>query len=260
MARVQRELSPTGCYHIMLRGNERKKIFLDSGDRQRFLDTLAKKKNEIDFAFYAYCLMDNHIHLVIRDDQNQIAVIMKGIATSYAMFFNIKYSRVGHVFQDRFKSEPIVDERQLLAAIRYVHNNPVKAGMVDRPDAYEWSSYQDYLNKSNATFVDVKSILEMFASNRQSALREFKRFSDQQDDCAFLDESEESIRTVEEGRQYLSEYMAKAWPGASLEDLLEDKKTRSELIKTLKIETSLSIRKIAELLGVNRRVVERVKP
>ena len=120
----------------MLRGNERKKIFLDDYDRQRFLDTLLKKKAQTELAVYAYCLMDNHIHLVLSDEQNEISTIMKGIATSYAMFFNSKYNRVGHVFQDRFRSETVGDERYLLSVIRYVHNNPVKAGIVEEADQY----------------------------------------------------------------------------------------------------------------------------
>ena len=91
----------------MLRGNERKKIFRDDGDRQKFIDIIQKKQSEVEISFYAYCLMDNHIHLVLKENNNEISLIMKGIATSYAMYFNLKYGRVGHVFQDRFKSEAV---------------------------------------------------------------------------------------------------------------------------------------------------------
>ena len=176
MGRVQRRYSASGCYHIMLRGNERKKIFLDDGDHQRFLDILLKKKTETQLLIYAYCLMDNHIHLVLRDDQNELSTIMKGIATSYAMFFNVKYNRVGHVFQDRFKSEPIENERYLMSAIRYVHNNPVKAKIVAKPDQYEWSSYRSYVSPEEITIAEVRYILGMIGGNLNEAIQELKRF------------------------------------------------------------------------------------
>ncbi|MEN6390483.1 MAG: transposase [Syntrophomonas sp.] len=170
MARVQREYSPTGCYHIMMRGNERKSIFLDDNDRQRFLDTVLKKKHEFGLVVYGYCLMDNHIHLIMRNDRYNISTIMRGIATSYAMFFNIKYNRVGHVFQGRFKSEPVVDDRYLLSVLRYVHNNPVKAGIVEKPEHYAWSSYYSYISPEEIKLGDVRSVLEMFSSNLEKAI------------------------------------------------------------------------------------------
>jgi len=242
----------------MLRGNERKKIFLDDGDHQRFLDILLKKKTETQLLIYAYCLMDNHIHLVLRDDQNELSTIMKGIATSYAMFFNVKYNRVGHVFQDRFKSEPIEDERYLMSAIRYVHNNPVKAKIVAKPDQYEWSSYRSYVSPEEITIAEVRYILGMIGGNLNEAIQEFKRFSNERDEANHIDEDEEMIKTLEDGRIYLEEYLAKKWPGAAREAINEDRVMRNEVIQELRSNTDLSIRKIAELLGVNRGVVERL--
>jgi len=258
MARVQRRYSASGCYHIMLRGNERKNIFLDDGDRHRFLDILLKKKIETQLIIYAYCLMDNHIHLVVRDDKNEISTIMKGIATSYAMFCNVKNNRVGHVFQDRFKSEPIEDERYLMSVIRYVHNNPVKAKIVEKPDQYKWSSFRSYISPEKTTIAEARYILGMIGGNLNEAIQEFKRFSNEQDDANYIDEDEEIIKTLEDGRTYLEEYLAKKWPGAAREMIHEDQAMRNEIIQELRTNTGLSIRKIAELLGINRRVVERL--
>ncbi len=258
MGRVQRRYSASGCYHIMLRGNERKKIFLDDDDHKRFLDILLRKKTETQLLIYAYCLMDNHIHLVVRDNQNEISTIMKGIATSYAMFFNVKYNRVGHVFQDRFKSEPVEDERYLMSVIRYVHNNPVKAKIVENPNQYEWSSYRSYVSPQETTMAEVRYILGMIGGNLNEAIQEFKRFSNEQDEAEYIDENNEMIKTLEDGRIYLEEYLAKKWPGAAREAICEDRIMRDEVIQELRTNTGLSIRKIAELLGVNRRVVERL--
>jgi len=258
VGRVQRRYSASGCYHIMLRGNERKKIFLDDGDHQRFLDILLKKKTKTQLLIYAYCLMDNHIHLVVRDDQNEISTIMKGIATSYAMFFNVKYNRVGHVFQGRFKSEPIEDERYLMSVIRYVHNNPVKAKIVKKANQYEWSSYRSYVSPEETTIAEVRYILGMIGGNLNEAIHEFKRFSNEQDEAKYIDEDDEMIKTLEDGRIYLEEYLAKKWPGATREAIYEDQVMRNKIIQELRTNTGLSIRKIAELLSVNRRVVERL--
>lgn len=149
MPRVSRQLSETGIYHVMLRGNERRKIFLSDEDRKRFIEILSEKSRENEFSVLAYCLMDNHVHLLIREGKNQIDRVMKRIGVSYVYYFNKKYKRTGHLFQDRFKSEPINDDRYLLAAVRYIHNNPVKALIVQEPDRYQWSSYNAYISKDN---------------------------------------------------------------------------------------------------------------
>ncbi len=258
MARTQRLYSESGCYHIMLRGNERKKIFLDDGDRHHFIDILLKKKNETQLLIYAYCLMDNHIHLVVRDAQNEISNIMKGIATSFAMYFNAKYDRVGHVFQNRFKSEPVEDDRYLMSVIRYVHNNPVKAMVVIKPDQYNWSSYRSYINPEETTLVEPRYVLDMIGGDLEIAIQEFKRFSNIEDDTEYIDEDDEVIKSLTDGRIYLAAYLAYNWPGAAQAAILEDQVTRDEVVLELRKNTGLSIRKIADLLGINRSIVERL--
>ena len=104
MPRVSRKLSRSKVYHVMVRGNERKKIFIDDEDRERFISTIREKNKERKFLVYAFCLMDNHIHLLINEGQDQITKIMQRIGVSYAYYFNKKYKRTGHLFQDRFKS------------------------------------------------------------------------------------------------------------------------------------------------------------
>lgn len=261
MARLQRKYSNTGCYHIMLRGNERKKIFLDDEDRSKFINILQRKQSETDLSFYAYCLMDNHVHLVLRENNNEISLIMKGIATSYAMYFNIKYRRVGHVFQDRFKSEAVEDEQYLMAVIRYVHYNPIKAFMVERPEDYRWSSYQWYLvpEVEEAEFMDAQYVLGTISENLALAIIEFKRFFMEKNDDAFLDEDESSIHTLEEGEAFLDKYIEKNWSGTNRDKIITDKNVRNEVIRNLRTHTKLPIVSIARLLGVNRGIVERVK-
>lgn len=261
MPRQQRVLSETGIYHVMMRGNERKNLFQGEEDKQRFLETLFGKKEEAGFSVYAYCLMDNHIHLLIKEGRESLATTMKRINTSYAYYFNQKYNRVGHLFQGRFKSEPVEDDRYLMAVARYIHNNPVKAGMVDRLEQYRWSSYRSYLapDKAESRNVDTELILSFISLNHQEAVHEFICFSMETDQNNFLDINNEVAWTLEDGKLFLAEYLNKEWPGSSLEKLMLNPETRNEIVAYLRGETNLSVRKIAGLLGINRGSVQYIK-
>ena len=109
MPRSARKLSKSGIYHIIIRGIGQQNIFEDDGDRIRFIETLKRYKTELGFEMNAYCLMRNHVHILLKDGREQIDLIMKKIVGSYAVYFNWKYDSVGHLFQDRFKSEPVED-------------------------------------------------------------------------------------------------------------------------------------------------------
>ena len=259
MTRQSRKLSSTGLYHIMLRGNERKSIFQDSEDKQRFLEGIETKQKDISFSVYAYCLMDNHVHLLLDMHDNDLSAVMRGIAVRYATFYNWKYSRVGHVFQDRFKSEVIEDQRYLLAVIRYIHNNPVKAGLVENPSNYPWSSFRGYLQPQGPGCLDTNFVLDIFSENRSTAVKEFERFSLEADDSTYIGcEDEKPIRTLDEGRTYLEDYLSQAF-GLEINQIRENKQLRKEIILHLRTQTSLSQRVIAELLGVDKSLVERLK-
>jgi REP element-mobilizing transposase RayT len=243
----------------MLRGNERKSVFQDSEDKQRFLEGLEAKQKDISFSVYAYCLMDNHVHLLLDMHNNDLSAVMRGIAVRYATFYNWKHSRVGHVFQDRFKSEAIEDQRYLLAVIRYIHNNPVKAGLVENPLDYTWSSYCGYLRPQGPSYLDTNFVLDIFSDNRSIAIKDFERFSLESDDSTFIDcEDAKSIRTVDEGRAYLDDYLSQAFD-LEINQIKENKQLRKEIILHLRTHTGLSQRVIADLLGVDKSLVERVK-
>jgi REP element-mobilizing transposase RayT len=145
MPRGAREKSSSGIYHIMLRGINKQVIFNDEEDFSRFIYYLGRYKKESDYKIYSYCLMNNHIHLILKVNSIDLESILKRIAGSYAQWYNRKYSRVGHLFQDRFKSKAIEDERYLFAAMRYIHMNPIKDNISKSMENYVWSSYSDYL-------------------------------------------------------------------------------------------------------------------
>ena len=153
MARKSREISGTGIYHVMMRGTNRQNIFEENEDYVRFLNILRNMIRPVDDVgkrfpprcyFYAYCLMTNHVHLLIRESAEKLAPIIHRIATTYAHYYNNKYLRLGHLFQDRFKSEPVNDQEYFFTLLRYIHQNPMAAGLSKSIDDYEWSSWKEY--------------------------------------------------------------------------------------------------------------------
>ncbi|MBQ5759363.1 MAG: transposase, partial [Schwartzia sp.] len=119
--------TPGEFFHVVVRGIGRQILFENDDDRRKYLALLEKYQEENDITLMAYCLMDNHVHLLIRDNNGSLSLFMKQMGVSYALYYNRKYERVGHLFQDRYKSEVVDREEYLLTAYRYILNNPVKA-------------------------------------------------------------------------------------------------------------------------------------
>lgn len=262
MPRQQRILSSTGIYHIMLRGNERKSIFMDNEDRQRFLETMSSKKEEVGFSLLSFCLMDNHVHLLIREGREQMSVTMKRICTSYVHYFNHKYNRIGHLFQDRFKSVPIEDERYLLAVVRYIHQNPVKAAIVHAPSDYCWSSYTAYIDRNSNHNIDTTFVLSIFSDDKTKSVALFKEFMEQEGTEQFLDVEEEKTRELQnitEVTAFLEEYAKGKQIEGGFKYLKNDRKAIDEAILELRKRSKLSVRQIAELLDINRGMVQRIR-
>jgi putative transposase len=257
MPRYARIKSQTQVYHIMLRGNNREKIFVDEEDKARMIDTLGDKKKAEEYFLYAYCVMDSHIHLIIKEGKDPIASIVKRIATSYSYYFNKKYKRIGHVFQERFKSENIEDESYLLAAIRYVHQNPVKPD-IGTVDGYKWSSYRDYIGMGR-NLTDTREVLAILSNFNEKALIEFVRFNHEFSEGTFLDIREEKEIDQLNVTEYINRYLAEK--GIGINDLrsVGNKSLREELIKLLMEKSNFSLRGIAETLELNREMVRKVQ-
>ena len=162
MPRRARQKSDSGIYHVMLRGVNQQQIFFDEEDNTYFLHCLAVYKNICGFELYGYCLMGNHVHLLLCVKKDPLDAVIKRVGSKYVYWYNAKYDRVGHLFQDRFKSEPVETDAYFITVLRYIHQNPVKAGIVDQPEAYRWSSYGEYLSKPQIT--DTEMALEMIGA------------------------------------------------------------------------------------------------
>ncbi len=141
-----------GYYHIYNRGNHRQDVFLEKADYIGYLERLRKYKEKHKISIICYCLMPNHFHLLVRQDgQSPLYKFIHSLHTSYSMYFNRKYDKVGHLFQNRFKQKEITDDKYLLQLSAYIHLNPLTAGLVDKLEDYQWSSYLDYINLRQGT-------------------------------------------------------------------------------------------------------------
>ena len=149
MSRPPRVLSSTGLYHVIFRGINHLNIFEETEDYKKMLEIFSKLKEKENIEIYAYCLMTNHVHIFIKEKEvGDIKKVMHKLLTTYVVWFNRKYQRSGSLIGNRYKSEPIEDEKYYFALVRYIHQNPVKAGMHRRIGSYKWSSYADYKSES----------------------------------------------------------------------------------------------------------------
>ena len=245
MPRVARIKSSTGIYHIITRGINQQNIFSCDDDYERFLNTLSRYCRKSSCEIYAYCLMDNHIHLLLKEGQEPLATTMKRIGTSYVYYYNWQYNRKGHLFQDRFKSEPVEDDAYFLTVLRYIHLNPIKAGIADDPASYPYSSYSEYTNRAN--LINPIFALAMFHQDKDQAIEEFINFHDQSNDDKCLDITEKrttlSDRTI---RQLVSKKYH-----LELATLSNTKtETQKKVLSYLKGLNSCSLRQLARLTGL----------
>ena len=141
MARKARAEVAGGLYHVITRGNNRQQIFNSSTDYEKFLSLLAVQKVRLPFFLYAYCLMTNHVHLLIERQADSIGRIMHRVLTGYSQYYNRRYGRVGHLLQGRHKAILCQSDRYLSELVRYIHLNPVRAGMVDKAEQYKYSGH-----------------------------------------------------------------------------------------------------------------------
>lgn len=176
MARQLRIEYEGALYHVTSRGNLRGEVFWDDKDRKRFKTILERTKERYGYLLHGYVFMSNHYHLLIETPRANIKQIMQNINTSYAVFINRKYGRSGHLFQGRYKAFIVDKERYLLALGRYIHLNPVRAGVVRRPEDFEWSSYRDYIGSRDDGLVDRYETLGLFSKRRDIAMGRYREF------------------------------------------------------------------------------------
>ncbi|MDD3295729.1 MAG: transposase [Candidatus Omnitrophica bacterium] len=172
MSRPYRLQAENCLYHITSRGDDRKKIFGSEGDYKKFLEYLKITRDKYRFYLYAYCLMGNHYHLLLETTQPNISKIMQYLNTAYTVYCNVKRKRCGHLFQGRYKSIIVDADNYLLELTRYIHLNPVRAKIVTSLQSYKWSSYGEYIKKTDGGLIDKNQLSRYF----KLSYRKYKEF------------------------------------------------------------------------------------
>ena len=223
MPRQPRKSSGTGIYHVMLRGINRQDIFEEQEDYQQFLIRLP-----------------NHVHLLLRERTESISISLKRLTVSYAAYYNKRYQRVGHLFQDRFKSEPVNDIEYFVTLLRYVHQNPVKAGICVKAEEYTWSSWQEYLNDEGIlpTLCYTRAVL------KRVTLDNLKELVDEtlDGDITDVEYTTDDCLTDDDIRQYLRGH----WKTDRNEILIEA------------IQYGAPLRQLSRLTGISYGVIQRI--
>ena len=248
MPRPLRIKSESGFYHVILRGNGKRILFETDSDRRTFLSILVHYGEKYGIEYHAWCLMDNHVHLLIREARQILSKAMRDIELVFAQYYNAVNDHVGTVFQGRYKSYAIESERYLLAVMRYIHNNPVRAGLSTGLD-YLWSSFNDYIRGGSLTTIDF--ILGMLSG--VDAFRDF---------CSYYDESEmKEIDRRIRGRLTDGEAveLAKQVLGVESPAMIErsEKQKRNQQL-TMLLDAGLPARQISRITGIARGIVEYV--
>jgi len=249
MPRLSRVKSKTGIYHIMLRGINQQLIFEDNEDCEKFLDVLGLCKSASGFELYGYCLMGNHIHLLIKVVGEELDLIFKRIGARYVYWYNWKYKRSGHLFHDRFKSEPVGDDKYFLTVLRYIHRNPIKANLCTNPDEYKWSSYREYVNTAYRNgLVDNGFVIQM------TGLEEFIRYTSMSNDDTCLEDFGSKIPLTDNEAREIMMNLCKCNTIEGFQRLSSQK--RCEYI-TLLSSNGISIRQLSRITGISKGIIEK---
>lgn len=252
--RSARTRGESDIYHVVARGVGRQIIFEDDHDRLVYLKLLRQGLQDHNGDLLAWCLMDNHVHLLIRLELDELSKLVRTLNSAYAIHFNRRHDRVGHLFQGRFSSEPVDTEPYLLVVVRYLHQNPVKAGVCDTCDAYRWSSYRALVTgEEGAVPVAREELIELFGGVGQ-----FVEFHSE------LDRSATCLDALRGGRRYLEDEDARIVAASVLGDTrLEEvaslpRERRDEAIRALR-GARISVRQVERLTGVSRGIVSGIR-
>jgi len=197
--------------------------------------------------------MGNHVHLLIKEGKEVLSNTMKRIGTSYVYWYNWQYNRKGHLFQDRYKSEVVEDEAYFLTVLRYIHQNPLKAGLTDDIASYQWNSYNEYINQPKT--VNIEFALKMFHQERDKAIESFERFNQESnnDQCLEMPIKRETLSDKEIRHLVLSKYHIELATLQNAPTIIQDK-----VLKYLKELDGCSLRQVARLTGFTVNKIFRV--
>lgn len=252
MPRMKREIAVTKVYHIIIRGINKQDIFLDKQDIFKFIKEIERTKKKYEYEIYAYSFMNDHVHFIIYDKNENVSVAIQSLNVSYCSYFNKKYERTGHLFENRFKSKIVEDISYLKNLVRYIHKNPENAGL--KP--YEWTSYNEYIY--NEKIINKNIVLKLFGNNFNDSINNFKEFHKNYYKYQDYDRGYEFISNItdEEAIEIMKDILKQ-------ENLLKIQKYSKEekyeaIAKILKIE-GIKKEQISRIIGINRKTIRNIE-
>ena len=266
MPRQPRVTSGTEIYHVMMRGINHQNIFEEPEDYYQFINILDRMRTQYDdegnpcgtnCTYYAYCLMSNHFHLLIRERDEKIGDTIKRIAGSYVYYYNHKYLRDGHLFKERFKSEPVNDIAYFTTLLRYIHQNPVKAGIVEHVKDYEYSSWGEYDGSVEPVFqiCNTQTVLNRIPFKDLEAIVN----EPLPDEVNCLDNDNEKPKhrlSDDQAWQHIIQ-LTKTTDATDFQKL--DKEQQRETLRELRL-LGASVRQLERLTGISRGIIQFIKP
>ena len=263
MTRKLRSASDSGVYHVILRGVNRQDIFENDKDFLKFLSLMEHLVFPVDetgqripplLVIYAYCLMPNHVHLLVREQKCGVSAAIKWLSGTYAGYFNVKYEHVGHLFQDRFRSEVVKDWEYFLTLMQYIHQNPVAGGLVKKVGDYRWSSWREYDPKMvcDVPMCATKSVYTKISFDALEELVDTPLSKTQR----VMDFDSDSGRRLTDER--VREYIKAEFEIVEVSSIQHlTKLQRNEIVKKL-LEFCRNVRQISRVTGISRGVIHRL--
>lgn len=220
---------------------------MDNDDKMRFLDNIEQAQEVANFSLHGFCLMSNHVHFLLEEGSEEIGKSIKRVAVRYVGWHNNKYDRTGHLFQNRFKSEPVETEDSLYRVLRYIHQNPVKAGMVNAASEYPWSSYINYIGAygGRPSFVNTGKVMALFKT-----AAEFETYMSAKNDDESLEYSpEKKLSDIAFKKVIDKKFGVSCMAGLTRGE-------RDKMIRQISAELDIGIRQLSRVLDVGKSVVE----
>lgn len=214
-----------GLYHVTLRGNNGNDLFKSRSDRVRLNELVESALLEEQARVYSFCWMTNHLHLAIQVSGKPLGRVVHSFATKYARYYNAKYARSGHLFENRYYANLVDLDEYLLELVRYIHRNPVKAGLVAKPGSYLWSSHRFYMGRSQLDWLSTELVLALFHPEMARARVELERFvlqgvSDEHANALFCGSADDRQALQEMNPDFDLELAGKCLPRISLEEIV----------------------------------------
>ena len=254
MPRKPRIMSSTGIYHIILRAVNQHIIFEEDSDYQKFLFVLSDCKKKYDIDIYAYCLMDNHIHMLLYIPPDELSSFFQSLGARFVRWYNSKYFRSGHLFQERFYSSVIENERAFLSTLIYIHNNPVKANMCQYMSEYRWSSIRAFYGAKNP-LVNVEFAYNI-AGSKEALLHFFASEADSSENSIFENDHREVNHFLTDERA-LGIFISLTHLSSTSDVSRLDKMHRNEYVRALRGK-GLTVKQVARLMDISETTVKRL--